>query len=183
VPSAASSDVVGAGNPVKEPVECRFHRKRVVWLLGLVVMSSCSMSKDIDTARRAVGQFHKQMAAGKDDAIYKEADRSYRQAMTREAHDAFFARIRRKMGRFESSTNTGYFIDVGTKGTLVSLRYKTQWANGDLDERFVWRLYGGRAFLVRYEASSPLLLTSHPAQGTTTRQPCGLFAGGAYVAF
>ncbi len=117
------------------------------------------MSKDVDIARRAVEQFHRQIAAGQDDAIYDETDSAYKESMSPEAHEGFFARIRRKMGAFKNSTNTGYFINTSTTGTLVRLQYKTQCANGELGEGFVWRIEGERAILVRYEANSPLLLT------------------------
>lgn len=120
---------------------------------------ACSASKDVDIARRAVEQFHQQIASAQDDAAYDETDPAYKESMSREAHEGFFAKIRRKMGAFKSSANTGYFVNASTAGTLVRLQYKTRCANGELDEGFVWRIKAEHATLVRYEANSPLLLT------------------------
>jgi hypothetical protein len=130
----------------------------VLW--ALVLICSCSTSRDVDIARGAVEQFHQQLAAQQDDSIYDAADdHAYKQSVSRETNHGFLSRIRRKMGAFKSSTNTSYFVNASTNGTFVRLQYKTQCANGELDEGFVWRVEGGRAILVRYEANSPLLLT------------------------
>lgn len=129
-------------------------------LLTLLVLLSCLSSKQVDIARRAVEQFHQEVATGQDDAIYDAADdHAYKESVSRETNRGFFSRVRRKMGACTRSTETNYFIDAGTAGTFVRLRYKTQCANGELDELFVWRIEGDRAILVRYEANSPLLLT------------------------
>jgi hypothetical protein len=117
------------------------------------------MSRDVDIARRAVEQFHQQVATRQDDAVYDATDPAYKESMSRESHRGFFERIRRKMGILQSSKNTGYVANSATNSTFVRLRYKTQCANGELDEVFVWRIERGRAVLVRYEASSPLLST------------------------
>lgn len=121
------------------------------------MLCACSMSKDVDIARQAVKQFHQQVSERQDDAIYDATEPAYKESMSREAHDQFFARIRHKMGTFKGSTNTGYFVNASTTGTLVRLQYKTRCANGELNEGFVWRIEGEHAILVRYEASSPLL--------------------------
>ena len=115
------------------------------------------MSKDLDIARRAVEHFHRQIGEGECPVAYDATDQAYRESMTREAHSRLFAEIRRKMGVIKNSTNTGYFINASTKGTLVRLQYNTQCTNGELSEGFVWRIAGGRAILIRYEASSPIL--------------------------
>ncbi len=143
----------------KTPTKRSLTLKAMRALLGAWTLCACSMSKEVDIARRAADQFHQQIAAGQEDAIYNATDPAYKEFMSREAHDGFFARIRRKMGGFKGSTNTGYFINASTTGTLVRLQYKTQCANGELDEGFVWRIEGERAILVRYEANSRLLLT------------------------
>jgi hypothetical protein len=133
--------------------------KRLALLLGVVVICACSMSKDVDIARRAAEEFHQQVAAGQDDTVYDAADLAYKESVSRETNHAFFLRIRRKMGVFKSNKNTSYFLNKTTNGTFVRLQYKTECANGDLDEEFLWRIEGAHAVLVRYQANNPLLLT------------------------
>jgi hypothetical protein len=118
---------------------------------------SCSMSRDVEIARQAVEQFHRQISAGQYDAIYDAADPAYRQSLSREANRNFFSRIRHKVGALQNTKNTFYFVNAATKGTLVRLQYKTQCRKGELDEQFILRVEENRAALVRYETSSPLL--------------------------
>lgn len=142
----------------REPLRTAWLR-RTVTLFGLLMLCSCSMSRDVEIARQAVEQFHRQVSEGQYDAIYDAADPVYKESLSREANHSFFSRIRLKMGAFQNTKNTGYFVSAATKGTFVRLQYKTLCLNGELDEQFILRIEGGCATLVRYEASSPLLST------------------------
>ena len=138
----------------------RFLSKRMALLLGALAFCGCSTSKDVDVASRAVRQFHEQVNAGQDDAIYTAADATYKEAMTRDTNRSFFSRIRRKLGAFKKGERTGYLVNATTNGTFVRFHYKTHCVGGELEEEFVWRVEADRAILVRYEANSPLLLTN-----------------------
>lgn len=127
--------------------------------LAAACLASCSLSKDLATARQAVDGFHQKLMKAQDDAIYDGAHASYRSTVSRETNRGLFARIRRKMGAFADSTNTQYLTNASTSGTFVTLHYTTKCANGDLEEQFVWRVDAGEARLVSYRANSPLLLT------------------------
>ncbi len=123
------------------------------------MLSCCTLTKYTDIARRAVDQFHQELETGQDDAIYDRADPEYKEAMTRDANQRLFSRIREKLGPVKKTESIGYFVDESTRGTFVKLHYKTHCANGELDERFWWRIKRTQALLIRYEARSPLLST------------------------
>jgi len=130
-----------------------------VTVTGLLVLCSCSTSKDVAIAKQATEAFHRQAWAGRADAIYDSADWAYQQTTSREANRGFLSRIRRKMGDCHDSGMRNYFANFSTNATYVTLGYRTKCVNGELNERLTWRTDGVRPTLVRYEANSALLLT------------------------
>ena len=133
--------------------------KVALLLLAVIQLCACSMSKDTGVAEQAVKQFHEQMAAAQDDGIYDAADSRYKQAVTKEVSHGFLSRVRRKMGAITSTTRTGFRVNVTTSGNFVTLQYKTQCANGEMDETFVWNVENAQAQLVKYNVNSPAMLT------------------------
>jgi len=131
----------------------------ILLLLAAACLTSCGTGKDLSVAQQAVEQFRRQLAAEQDDVIYDAADATWRAAIDRETSHKFFARLRRKLGSYGQSQNTGFNVNFSTTGTFVALRFKTRCANGELDENFTWRVSGGHAFLTGYNVVSPLLLS------------------------
>ena len=127
--------------------------------LVVLLLCTCSISKDADIGRQGVEQFHKQFTAQQDDAIYDAADPAFRRSLSREVSHEFFSRIRRKMGACQDSKEINYLVNESTSGTFVTLHYQTKCANGELNEQFVWRISRGQALLVGYRANNPRLLT------------------------
>lgn len=128
-------------------------------LFAMFILCACSLGRSLETAKLAVDQFHRELAAARDDTIYDGAGTEYWQSITRESNHGMMARIRRKLGSCKESLNTQFFNNATTSGTFVTLHYKSTCTNGELDEDFKWRIEGDRAVLVGYRASSPLLLT------------------------
>ncbi len=128
-------------------------------LFAASVLVSCGSGKDFRTASAAVEQFHRQIAAEQDDAIYDAADARWKQAIDRQTSHKFFSRLRRRMGNCFQATNSSYRINFTTSGTFVNLQYATKCDQGNLDENFSWHISDGKAYLVAYNANSPLLLT------------------------
>ncbi len=131
----------------------------VILLIAAAQLCSCSMSKDMTMAEQAVAQFHERLNNQQDDAIYDAADAAYKNAITRETNHGFLSRIRRKLGTIKTSSKTNFRLNIDTNGTFVNLAYKTECANGEADETFVWRVEGGHVTLVGYHVNSPLMLT------------------------
>jgi uncharacterized lipoprotein YajG len=132
--------------------------KTVFLLIALLPFCACSVSKDTTAAVQAVKQFHEQFGSAQDDAIYDAADSQYQHAISKEVSRGFLARVRRKMGAIKSTSQTSYYVNMTTGGIFITLQYKTQCANGKMDESFVWHMENDQARLVRYNVNSPLLL-------------------------
>ena len=99
------------------------------------------------------------MDGGEYAAIYDTASKGFQTGVTRDNFIGFLTRINRKMGKCGEATVALGGYHTGTSGTFVTVTSSRVCANGNLGERFVWQMIGGKAILSRYTASSPLLLT------------------------
>jgi hypothetical protein len=64
--------------------------------------------------------------------------------------------MHRKLGRITAATPAGFNVNVGTGGTVVTLRYETTFEKG---EAVQYRVRGKRASLAGYNINSPSLVT------------------------
>lgn len=115
------------------------------------------MGADSKLAGQAVDQFHRQVAAGNDGAIYASADPAYRKGFSRKDNHDFFSSIRQRLGACRGTRYTYNFVNITTSGTFVRLHDTRQCAHGELDEQFVWHIVDGHPVLYSYRASSPFL--------------------------
>jgi hypothetical protein len=118
--------------------------KKVLGLLAL--LAACRTGPDASVVDTAVELFHQRLAAGDDDAIYRDAGIEYQRSIDVETNHKFLGQIRRSRGMPGRATRTGYSVT----GAVVNTEYKVSFANGDATEIFVWRVTGGRAELLGF---------------------------------
>jgi hypothetical protein len=109
---------------------------------------------------------HKKMAAGDVAGIYDNADQRYRDAVTREKSDAFYASIARKLGAPLDCKqgNTRYF--VGTGGTTIASVCDMHFAkNASGVETFTWLKSGDTYKLLGYDIKSNDLIRRYVEPG------------------
>lgn len=134
-------------------------RSAFIAVLTAFALCGCSASANVDIAKKATDAFHQQMSAGSYDAIYESTNSAFRSNGSREQINGFLKRVNRKMGDCGDSTLNGWNFNFNTAGNFVSLNYTRKCASGDLGEQFVWEIANGKAFLQRYQANHPSLLT------------------------
>jgi hypothetical protein len=131
-------------------------------LVGLcvvvAVLCGCSMSADTALAEQAVPRFHEQLDAGSFDAIYEASAADLRQITTHQDFVAFLDAVHRKLGKTKASDRTGWNVNYGTSGSLVTLTYKTAFDGGAAQEQFVFRVQDKAALLVGYHINSTALI-------------------------
>jgi hypothetical protein len=118
--------------------------KRVLGLL--VLAAACHRGPDMSIVDSAVELFHQRLAAGDDDAIYRDAGVEYQRSIDVETNHKFLGQIRRGRGMPGRATRADY----GVTGAVVNAQYKVNFANGDATETFVWRVTGGKAVLLGF---------------------------------
>ena len=107
----------------------------------------------------ATAAFHHSVDSGEYGATYDATAKAFRDASPRDTTIAFLTRINRKMGKCGDAKVVFGGYQATPTGTFITLNSSRVCANGTLGERFVWLVSGGKVALLRYNASSPLLLT------------------------
>ena len=125
--------------------------------VGALVVS-CGTQKDLAAADRAVTQFHRQLDNEDYTTIYNQADEKLHSVTKQDDFLALMGAIHKKLGRAESASRKGFFVNYTTSGTQIRLTYATKFAGGDAQEQFVWSKRGETLALVGYNINSNALI-------------------------
>jgi len=149
------------------PKRVLFRSRSIVWItaaaLALTVIGAHYVWGDFRQARTSTEAFHGRMDRGQYSEIADAASDGFRSGLTQDQLIGFLRRINLKLGTCSegSSDLAGFQITTlgSTPSRLVTTTSSRMCANGFLSEEFVWQIIGGRAVLLRYTATNPLLLS------------------------
>ncbi len=130
----------------------------VLLAAAVLILPACSPVKAKQLAEAGVTKFHAQLEAEQYQEIFSQASSEFQKSGTEAELMEFFSAVHRKLGGVQNSQEQGFFINYGTAGTMVTLTYKTDFANGQASEQFVWRV-GEQPSLVSYRVDSRALIT------------------------
>lgn len=133
--------------------------KILVISLLLIATSSCSFTRVKRVAESAVAQFHSQYNSGQFHEIYRQADEGFRKSTDEAKFLEYAEALHRKLGPVKQATQTRWYVNTTTTGTMATLNYDTEFSEGKGTEQFVFRIAGDKAFLYNYNVNSPLLIT------------------------
>jgi hypothetical protein len=134
-------------------------RTVLVVLLFVATIAACSFSADADLAEGKVPEFHALLDAGNAHAIYAASADDLKKSVSESDFVALVNAIHRKLGPVKSTAKPAWQSSHMPAGTFVTLTYKTQFAEGEATERFVYRLVGDQATLAGYNINSLALVT------------------------
>ncbi len=135
-------------------------RNTIIPIVTLFMLIGCaSLTKGKGAAESAVNRIHQQLNAEQYGEIYAQSDQKFRGAVKEDDSKALFEAIHRKLGNVKNATVSNWRINATTGGTIVSLVYDTEFAEGRGVERFDFLVSGERASLINYNINSPLLIT------------------------
>src|SRR5688572_13660523 len=123
------------------------------WLLSIfaaLALAGCSAATDTKAAEGGVAMFHQAMDAGKYGAIYDSSAEEMKSSISRDEFVKFLGALHGKLGSFKSGKTTGWNVNVGTGGHMVTLTREAQFEKGPGTEQFVFRVQGERAVLAGY---------------------------------
>lgn len=132
------------------------------WFLSIVAaltLVGCSAAADTKTAETGVSAFHKAMDAGKYAAIYDASGEEMKSSISRDDFVKLLTAMNDKLGPYKSGKTTGWNVNVGTGGHVVTLNRDAQYERGPGQEEFVFRVQGDRATLLGWHVTSNLLIT------------------------
>ena len=108
---------------------------------------------------KAIGGFHSELNAGNFDQIYEDSASDWKQASPKDDTIKLFTSIHNKLGGFISATQTGWHVNYGTAGTIVTIVDDSKFQKAQGVETFTYRVSGSTAQLVGYNINSRALLT------------------------
>ena len=124
----------------------------------VVALTGCSSGKDMSVAEAQVPVFHQQMVAQNFDDIYAQSDDILKRAATSKELTSLLEAVNRKLGSVTEATRTGWRVNYGTGGEVVTLQYDTHFARGKGVETFVYQINHNKALLAGYHITSNELI-------------------------
>jgi len=121
------------------------------------VLVACS-SPDFSTAEAKVSDLHQALDSEQYDSIYQDGSTELKSAISQADFVRFLTVVHKKLGLVQSSANTFKGFSVTTKGTFLSLNYKTVFARGDAQEQFVYVMRDHQILLAGYHVNSMALI-------------------------
>ena len=93
-----------------------------------------------------------------DNAVILDVGFKSEGSISRDEFVKFLGALHGKLGSFKSGKTTGWNVNVGTGGHMVTLTREAQFEKGPGTEQFVFRVQGERAVLAGYHVNSRLLI-------------------------
>jgi len=134
-------------------------RSRLVALLAMLSLGSCSPGADTKAAEEGVTGFHQTMDAGQYAAIYDASASDMKSSISRDDFISLLTGLHNKLGAFKGGKTTGWHDNATTGGHYVALVREAQFEKGPGTENFVFRMERGRPVLAGYHVSSNVLVT------------------------
>lgn len=129
-------------------------------LLGVSVLSACSIGADTQAAEKSIALFHADLNAGNFDKIYDVSGSELKAAANKDKFTKILSTVHTKLGMFKDGKSVGWNDNVTTGGHFVTINYNAAYDKGVADENFVYRVDGGGSALVGYHVNSDALLTN-----------------------
>jgi len=112
------------------------------------------MSANTATAEQGVATFHSQLDAGQFTQMYQASSDGLKKITAEQPFVAFLQGVHGTLGATKSAKQTDWKVNYLTRGTFVTLHYKTSFANGEANEEFVFLVDGQKASLEGYHMNT-----------------------------
>jgi hypothetical protein len=131
-----------------------------VLIVGLLVgLAGCGYSENKKRADDAVQVFHQQFNDSQYSEIFAASTSAFRSSGSQADFVAYLEGVRRKIGRFKTSTPGSTNVNNTPGGTLVNLTCNSQFDQDMAVEEFTFQIVGERAVLQHYNINSRELIS------------------------
>ena len=122
-------------------------------LLCALLLASCGFRKSRLMAEAGVKEFHALLDREQYEQIYEQGGDSLRKSTSKVDFIAYLQGIHSRLGNTRKTTASGFSVNTSPgEGAQVALAMETEFDRGVAQERFLWRVSGGRAVLLDYHA-------------------------------
>jgi hypothetical protein len=135
-------------------------RRQFMAMIGgtALALGGCSASQDVAVANAGVARFRELMSEQKYAEIYAEGADELKKGSTEQQLTRILTAVNRRLGAVKDSKPNGWNVSWNNLITTVTVNFKTAFEKGTGEERFVFRISGGKALLTSYHISSAELI-------------------------
>ncbi len=129
-------------------------------LVVLMILSflsvNCFMKEGIEAGEKAVRKFHNQYDNEEFNQIYDDATDEFKNSDSKKNIVEFLEKAREKWGKVKDSRRTSWNINKNLSGTFATVKFKTDFENGEATETFVFLISEKEAILSNYRVKEEL---------------------------
>ncbi|MEL7219075.1 MAG: hypothetical protein AAGK01_11680 [Pseudomonadota bacterium] len=120
-------------------------------------LAACNPVEVLDDTTTSIDAFHQQWADPDVAVMWRNADPEFRELVGLERFETMIVDFREILGDQQSSERENFTVNSHNGTTVATVVMRTQFANGEGLETFVFRQNGERMQLAHYAVQSPLL--------------------------
>jgi len=132
-------------------------RALVLLFAAQIGLAACNPVAVIESAGEEVQQFQSDWGEGDIDAIWRGTDPELRKIVERERFERMLTDFGEIFGELRSTKRENTVVGTYNGDTTATIIMRSQYANGEVLETYVYRQKGERMTLLSYDAQSPLL--------------------------
>lgn len=132
--------------------------RSIAALIFALFLGACTASAKIDGVEAEVAKFHALLDEGRFETIWSQGSTEFQKAVSREEFIEMLSAVHRKLGKVELATQEGWRVNYTQTGTVVTISYKTRFAEGEAAEQFVYQNDSKLPQLLRYDVSSKVFI-------------------------
>lgn len=129
-------------------------------ILAAFLLTGCNPGAQIEDARDQIKQFQADYNAGDVEALYRKAGDRLRSQTSMEQMEGTVALFSARLGKIESSEQTGFNAGFHNGVTTTTVVMKTRFAQGEGSETYIFEGSGDAMKLAGWTVNSPLLTLS-----------------------
>lgn len=131
--------------------------RKKFFLIAAALVAGCS-GFDTKPSEQAVVDFHRQLDAGKFDAIWQDSSAAMKKSGTQQDFSKLLGAVHRKLGNVKSAARTDWRVNATTSGIFTTLIYATIYDHGPATETFTYCNIDGKPVLNGFNISSAALI-------------------------
>lgn len=133
--------------------------------LAALLLAACNPGAQIEDAKTQITKFHGLYNDSNGDALYRFTGEEFRKVTTRKQLDDMVAVVATRLGKVESSKQTGFNTAFNNGTTITTIVMQTNFQKGVGQETFVFAGSGETMQLVGWNVNAPQLsLTAEEAR-------------------
>jgi hypothetical protein len=123
-------------------------------IVGSALIGACSGTQTVKDAAPQIAAFHHALDAEDYASVWRDSDGQMKAATSQADLTKLLAAVHKKLGRVIKSDQTGWNVNYGTSGQVVTVGMNTAFEHGKGAETFTFIGHGDKLSLAGYNMNS-----------------------------